>query len=103
MAINKTLYRLLRSGGVTGRAAALLSDDTSAYSLTPTAVTDAPALTSTAVAAADAVTPANAAYTQADQTALADLANETKADVNALRTDLEAVRTRLNALLAERR
>lgn len=80
MAINNTLYRLLRSGGITGRAAVQLADDTSPYSLTPTAVTDAPALTSTDVAAAP-----------------------TAAEYNALRADLAAVRTRLNALLAERR
>lgn len=106
MAINKTLYRLLRSGGVTGRAALALADDASPFSIEspnkPTAVTNAPALASTAVAAADA--PAiSAAYVQAEVAAIATVANETKADFNALRADLEATRTRLNALLAELR
>jgi hypothetical protein len=40
------------------------------------------------VASANATNPANVAYTQADQTALAALANETKAQLNALLVQL---------------
>lgn len=102
MAVDKTLYRMLRSGGMTGRAAAQLADTTSPYSLTPTAVTDVPPLTSTDVTAADP--PAvPATYDATFEGAVRTLEVEAKNDLNALRADVEALRTRLNALLAERR
>lgn len=58
------------------------------------------ALTSTDVTAANATNPAAGTYTQAQITALAVLANETKADFNALRADVEAQRAKVNAILA---
>lgn len=57
-----------------------------------------PAATAAAVTATDATNPANAAYTQADQTALAALANSLKTQLNALITDVAALRTAVSAI-----
>lgn len=65
------------------------------------ALTAPSALTSAQVATANAVTPANAAYTQADQTALANLANDLKAKLNALQTDVATLRTELASIVTE--
>lgn len=62
-------------------------------------VADPSAITSTDVTSANAVTPAAAAYTVADQTALATLANELKTDHNALRAEVVNLHAVLNALL----
>lgn len=81
MALNKPLYRILRSGGLNGRAAEALANPASPYSVTPTALTDVGALTSVVAAGA---TP-------------------TKAEYDALRADVATLRTKVNALLAEHR
>lgn len=57
------------------------------------------AITSADVALPDAVNPAGAAYVQADQTAIAVLANENKATTNALRAEVVNLRAVLNDLL----
>lgn len=102
MALDSKLWKALRAGGLGHRAAALFAETTSPYSVTPTVVTDAPALTSTDVTAADpAATPA--AYDAVYEGAVRAVVVETKADLNALRADVAALHTRLNALLAERR
>lgn len=68
--------------------------------VTQAALVTAPAaLTSTDTTSANAVNPANAAYTLADQTALAVLANELKVDHNALRADVVALRATVNTLI----
>lgn len=54
--------------------------------------------TSDAVVLADATNPANVGYVQADQTALAALANDLKIEVNALVVDVAAVIAELDAL-----
>lgn len=102
MALNKDLFRQLTDSGVAHPAALILADPSKDV-VTGTAVTDPAAVTATAIAAANAVTPANAAYTVADQTALADLANELKVDLDALRIDLISVRTALTSLLTSLR
>lgn len=63
------------------------------------AVDDVDEAVPAAVAAADATTPANVAYTQADQTALADLAIANKAAVNGLRLVVVDLKAQLNELL----
>ncbi len=62
-------------------------------------VTPAAALTSSQNATANAVNPANAAYTLADQTAVAALANSLKVSYNALQVDVAALQTKVNALI----
>ena len=57
------------------------------------------AISSTDVTSANAVTPANAAYSVADQTALANLVNELKTDHNALRAEVVNLHGVVNALL----
>lgn len=66
--------------------------------LTQAAVVSLPAaLTSSQNATTNAVTPANVAYTQADQTTIANLANALKVSYNALQADVAALRATLNA------
>lgn len=63
------------------------------------AATGAPAaLTAAAVTATDATSPAGVGYVQADQTALADLANSLKVELNAAVADAVALRTELGTL-----
>lgn len=102
MALNNELYNRLVTSGVSHGSALLLADPAQDV-VAGVAVTDAPAVTATAVAAANATSPAGAVYTVTDQTALADLANEMKADLNALRNDVIALRTTVNNLLTSLR
>lgn len=55
------------------------------------------ALTSSQEAQTDATSPANGAYTQADQTALADLANALKVSYNQLQTDMQDTKAKYDA------
>jgi hypothetical protein len=56
------------------------------------------AVTSSQNATTIAVTPANASYTQADQTTIANLANALKISYNAAQVDIAALRTTLAAV-----
>ena len=102
MAYDKAKFDKLISLEVPYKIALALSDDTNPAGGKGAAVADVGALTSTAVSSADG-TAAGASYVQATATTWVTLMNETKADVNALRNDVAAVRTQLNALLASLR
>lgn len=103
MAINQVIFSRLVHAGISVEAARVLADPAEDLIATGAAVANAAALTSTDVVAANATSPAAATYTVANQTALADLANESKADLNALRADVTALRTTVNNLLASLR
>lgn len=60
---------------------------------------DADAQTAAEVAVADAVSPANVAYTQADQSGLADLVNALKVQGNATVVDVAALIVTVDALV----
>lgn len=100
MAINETKYRVLREEGFGHRAALRLADTTTDSS--GTAVADPAALTSTVVTTADAPV-ISATFVQAEVAAVAALANEEKADLNALRNDVSALRGTVASLQASLR
>lgn len=66
-----------------------------ALSLTKTPNPKATISTTTSASSTGVITPANAAYTQADQTALANAVIDAVAKVNALSTQFNALRTAL--------
>lgn len=98
MAVNEVLYRELLHQGIPHGAALILADPARDV-VSGGAVVDAAALTSTDVTSANG-NAAGAGYVQADAATWVTLMNETKGDVNALRTDAGALRTKLNELLA---
>lgn len=120
MAVNEALYRELLDSGLSHRAALRFADPAN-DTISGGAVADPPAVTSTNVAAADATTvtaldvaSAPAVYDQvwgqsvrtlaneakADLNAVVPLSSELKTDVNALRADVVALRTTMTNLLA---
>lgn len=102
--ITQDAFNLIPAAAFSGGSPALqdmgaVPDPTDGVNTQAANVTAPAALTSTDTTSPNAVNPANAAYTLADQTALAVLANELKTDHNALRADVTALRATVATLL----